>query len=113
MNMRMLSKHILTLALSAVVSAAALAVPTPAPTPAPDQPRTPDQVIDRFISNEQKLYGQMHNYTPLVETYIQNLKPDKDLGQVPAGDKYFLGRANFTKGVTLVPLTDTGSKGRK
>jgi hypothetical protein len=113
MNMRMLSKHILTLALSATVSAAALAAPTPAPTPAPDQPRTPDQVIDRFISNEQRLYGQMRNYTPLVETYIQNLKPDKDLGQVPAGDKYFLGRANFTKGVSLVPLTDTGSKGRK
>ena len=111
--MRMLSKHILTLALSAAVSAAALAVPTPAPTPAPDQPRTPDQVIDRFISNEQKLYGQMHNYSPLVETYIQNLKPDKDLGQIPAGDKYFLGRANFAKGVTLVPLNDTGSKGRK
>ena len=111
--MRKLYKHILTLALSATVSAAALAAPTPAPTPAPDQPRTPDQVIDRFISNEQRLYGQMRNYTPLVETYIQNLKPDKDLGQVPAGDKYFLGRANFTKGVSLVPLTDTGSKGRK
>jgi hypothetical protein len=113
MNMRKLYKHILTLALSATVSVAALAVPTPAPTPAPDQPRTPDQVIDRFISNEQRLYGQMHNYTPLVETYIQNLKPDKDLGQIPAGDKYFLGRANFSKGVSLVPLTDTGSKGRK
>ncbi len=111
--MRKLYKHILTLALTATVSAAALAAPTPAPTPAPDQPRTPDQVIDRFISNEQRLYGQMHNYTPLVETYIQNLKPDKDLGQIPAGDKYFLGRANFSKGVSLVPLTDTGSKGRK
>ncbi len=111
--MRMLCKHILTLALSATVSAAALAAPTPAATPAPDQPRTPDQVIDRFISNEQRLYGQMRNYSPLVETYIQNLKPDKDLGQVPAGDKYFLGRANFSKGITLVPLTDTSSKGRK
>ncbi len=111
--MHTLLKHILTLALSATVSAAAFAVPTPAPTPAPDQPRTPDQVIDRFISNEQRLYGQMHNYSPLVETYIQNLKPDKDLGQVPAGDKYFLGRANFSKGVTLVPLNDTASKGRK
>ncbi len=109
--MQKLFKHILTLALSATISSAALAAPTPAP--APDQPRTPDQVIDRFISNEQHLYGQMHNYSPLVETYIQNLKPDKDLGQVPAGDKYFLGRANFAKGVTLVPLNDTGSKGRK
>jgi hypothetical protein len=109
--MRKLFPYILTLALSATVVSAALAAPTP--TPAPDQPRTPDQVIDRFISNEQHLYGQMHNYSPLVETYIQNLKPDKDLGQVPAGDKYFLGRANFAKGVSLVPLNDTGSKGRK
>jgi hypothetical protein len=109
--MRKLFPYILTLTLSATVVSAALAVPTP--TAAPDQPRTPDQVIDRFISNEQHLYGQMHNYSPLVETYIQNLKPDKDLGQVPAGDKYFLGRANFAKGVSLVPLNDTGSKGRK
>jgi hypothetical protein len=55
----------------------------------------------------------MRNYSPLVETYIQNLKPDKDLGEVPAGDKYFLGRANFQKGVALVPLNDTASKGKK
>jgi hypothetical protein len=109
MNMRTLSRNILVLALSACASAAALA----SPVPAADQPRTVDQVIDRFVANEQRLYGQMRNYTPLVETYIQNLKPDKDLGTVPAGDKYFLGRANFTKGVALVPLNDTGSKGRK
>src|SRR6202142_4353830 len=109
--MQKLVTHILTLGLSATIFSAALAAPPPAP--APDQPRTPDQVIDRFISNEQHLYGQMHNYSPLVETYIQNLKPDKDLGQVPAGDKYFLGRANFTKGVSLVPRNDVQSKGRK
>jgi hypothetical protein len=109
MNMRTLSRNILVLALSACASVAALA----SPVPAADQPRTVDQVIDRFVANEQRLYGQMRNYSPLVETYIQNLKPDKDLGTVPAGDKYFLGRANFTKGVALVPLNDTGSKGRK
>src|SRR5271167_3066912 len=80
---------------------------------AADQPKTMDQVVDRVTSNEQRLYGQIRNYSPLVETYIQNLKPDKDLGQVPAGDKYFLGRANFAKGVALVPLTDTQSKGKK
>ena len=111
--MQTLFKNILILALSATLSAAALAGPKAAPTPSPDQPRTPEQVIDRVISNEQHLYGQMRNYSPLVETYIQNLKPDKDLGQVPAGDKYFLGRANFTKGVNLVPLTDTASKSKK
>ena len=107
--MRTLSRNILVLVLSACASVATVA----SPVPAADQPRTVDQVIDRFVANEQRLYGQMRNYTPLVETYIQNLKPDKDLGTVPAGDKYFLGRANFTKGVALVPLNDTGSKGRK
>ena len=108
--MRTLSKYILVLLLGACACLGAMANSNAAP--AADQPRTMDQVIDRVVTNEQRLYGQMRNFSPLVETYIQNLKPDKDLGQVPAGDKYFLGRANFQKGVSLVPLNDTGSKGR-
>ena len=108
--MRTLSKYNLVLLLGASACFQAMANSNPAP--AADQPRTMDQVIDRVVTNEQRLYGQMRNFSPLVETYIQNLKPDKDLGQVPAGDKYFLGRANFQKGVSLVPLNDTGSKGR-
>jgi len=107
--MRTLSSYILVLLLGVCTCLPAVANSTPAA----DQPRTMDQVIDRVISNEQRLYSQMRNFTPLVETYIQNLKPDKDLGQVPAGDKYFLGRANFQKGVSLVPLNDTSSKGRR
>ncbi len=109
MIMRKLSMEILVLALCACTVVPAIA----APAPAADQPRTPDQVIDRVVSNEQRLLAQMRNYSPLVETYIQNLKTDKDLGQVPAGDKYFLGRANFQKGVSLVPLNETAGKGRK
>ena len=76
-------------------------------------PRTMDEVIDRVITNEAKLDTQVKAYTPLVETYIQNLKPDKDLGFAPAGDKYFLGRADFSKGVQLVSLNDSGNKGKK
>src|SRR5581483_894868 len=83
-----------------------------APRPA-DQPRTMDEVVDRVIANENKLNGQIRQYSPLVETYIQNLKPDKELGFVPAGDKYFLGRADFSKGVQLVSLTDTENRGKK
>ncbi len=109
MIMRKLSNEILVLALCACAIVPAIA----AAAPAADQPRTPDQVIDRVISNEQRLYAQIRNYSPLVETYIQNLKVDKDLGQVPAGDKYFLGRADFAKGVSLVPLSETQNKGRK
>jgi len=107
--MRTLWNEILVLALCACTVVPAVA----AAAPAADQPRTPEQVIDRVVSNEQRLYAQIRNYSPLVETYIQNLKADKDLGEVPAGDKYFLGRANFAKGVSLVPLSETQSKGKK
>src|SRR5262250_3223549 len=79
----------------------------------PDQPRTMEQVIDRVTNNENHLYGKMKEYSPLVETYIQNMKADKDLGSVPAGDKYFLGKADFAKGVGLVSISDTNSKGKK
>ncbi len=80
---------------------------------AADQPRTMEQVVDRVVTNENRLNQQIRQYTPLVETYIQNLKPDKDLGYVPAGDKYFLGRADFHRGVELVSLSETQGKGKK
>jgi len=99
----------LGLALSGLAAVTAAA----APPPVPDQPRTMDEVIDRVVTNENRLNQQVRQYTPLVETYIQNLKPDKDLGFAPAGDKYFLGRADFSKGVQLVSLTDVSSKGKK
>src|SRR2546421_351318 len=75
--------------------------------------RTMADVIDRVITNENRSIQQIRQYSPLVETYIQNQRPDRDLGTVPAGDKYFLGRADFSKGVALVSLTDTNTKGRK
>ena len=89
-----------------------VAAATPRPedqTPA----RTMADVIDRVITNENRAIQQIRQYSPLVETYIQDQKPDKELGTVPAGDKYFLGRADFSKGVSLVSLTDTNSKGKK
>jgi len=76
-------------------------------------PKTMDEVVDRVIANENKVDAQIRSFSPLVETYIQNLKPDKDLGFVPAGDKYFIGRADFAKGMQLVSLNDTASKGKK
>ena len=106
--MRKLVTTILVLILSGLGIFAAAAAPKPA-----DQPRTMEDVIDRVITNENRANQQIRQYSPLVETYIQNLKPDKDLGYAPAGDKYFLGRADFTKGVSLISLTDTNTKGKK
>jgi len=106
--MRKAAVFIFVLIVGGVSSAATTAAPRPA-----DQPRTMDDVIDRVITNENRATQQIKQYSPLVETYIQNLKPDKELGYAPAGDRYFLGRADFSKGVSLVSLTDTNGKGKK
>jgi hypothetical protein len=90
---------ILTLVSSVVGNMAAAAVPQPA-----EQARTMEEVVDRVVASENKLNQDIRKYSPLVETYIQNLKPDKELGFVPAGDKYFLGKADFAKGVNLASL---------
>jgi hypothetical protein len=98
-----------------VAAAAALpeATPVPAAAAAADQARSMDEVTDRVIKTENQMNSDIRKYSPLVETYIQNLKPDTELGFVPAGDKYFLGKADFAKGVNLVSLSDTDSKGKK
>src|SRR5258708_7056894 len=108
-EMRKLATAMLVLASSGMGSMAAAA----APRTAADQPRTMDEVVDRVIVNENHLNQEIRKFSPLVETYIQNLKPDKQLGFIPAGDKYFLGRADFSKGVNLVSLTDADTKGKK
>jgi len=106
--MRKLAVAILVLVSSGMGSNAAAATPRAA-----DQPRTVEEVIDRVVVNENHLNQEIRKFSPLVETYIQNLKPDKELGYSPAGDKYFLGRADFSKGVNLVSLTDADTKGKK
>jgi hypothetical protein len=75
------------------------------------QPMTANEVVDKIISQEQAEVQLLRQYSPLVETYIQNVRADKQLGSVPDGDKYFLGRAELGKGVELEPLDhDSGMK---
>jgi hypothetical protein len=76
------------------------------------QPTTMEQVVDRIVSRENAQVAALRQYTPLVETYIQNTRPDKDLGMVPAGDRYFLSRADLSKGVDLRSLTENTGGGR-
>src|SRR6266481_5847667 len=72
---------------------------------AAQQATTLSQVLDKIVTQEQVEMQSLRQYSPLVETYIQNLRPDKHLGSVPDGDKYFLGRADLARGVELEPLT--------
>src|ERR1700729_2330799 len=68
----------------------------PAPTPSTlPQPTTMDQVVDRFIEREHGLMKALSTRTPVVETYLQNLTADSQLGSVPSDDHYFLGRMDM------------------
>jgi hypothetical protein len=75
-----------------------------------------DQVVDRAIEREHFFMAQMKQLHPLVETYIQNLKEDKDLGApVPHSDVYFLGRLDMTEGTDDRTFTSptTGGLGKR
>lgn len=55
----------------------------------------PEQSVDRIVANERALSATMRSYSPMVETYLQRLQADANLGFVPAEDHYFLGRVQF------------------
>jgi hypothetical protein len=75
------------------------------------QPTTLSEVIDKVVAQEQEEVRLLPQYSPLVETYIQDLRAAKQLGAVPDGDKYFLGRAELARGVELEPFRhDAGTK---
>jgi len=58
-----------------------------------------DQVVDRAVEREHFFIAQMKQLHPLVETYLQNLKEDKDINApVPSSDVYFLGRLDMSEG---------------
>jgi hypothetical protein len=78
-------------------ASANVAMPNP-PSPEP-QPTTMDQVVDRFIQREHGLMKALANRTPVVETYLQNLAADPQLGPVPSEDHYFLGRLDMGESV--------------
>jgi len=72
-----------------------------AAAPAPDTSpvTTVNQAIDRIIAREHDEVAVIRHYRPIVETYIQDMKPDKDMGSIPVRDHYFLGQANLSHGV--------------
>ena len=62
-------------------------------------PSTFEQVVDRIILREHGLIDMLKTRTPIVETYLQNLEWDAQLGPVPKDDRYFLGRVDLTESI--------------
>ncbi|MGD0798031.1 MAG: hypothetical protein ABR910_09930 [Acidobacteriaceae bacterium] len=54
-------------------------------------------LIDKAILREKDVTKVVKERAPLVETYIQNMKPDPVLLQVPESDQHFLARVDFSK----------------
>ncbi len=52
-------------------------------------------LIDKAIVREKVVIKTVKDRAPLVETYIQNMRPDPVLGQVPESDQHFLARVAF------------------
>jgi hypothetical protein len=62
-------------------------------------PLTTEQaaLVDRAVGREKVLIKNIQQRTPLVETYIQDTRPDVHLYQVPVADTYTLSRVDFGK----------------
>lgn len=72
-------------------------LPCAAQTPSPELPTAVnvDQVVDLAIGRERALMEMLKTRTPLIETYLQDLKFDPHEGPVPVDDHYFFGRMEF------------------
>jgi hypothetical protein len=61
-------------------------------------PATFNEVMDRVVQREHLFLAQMRHMHPMVETYLQDLKTDKDGNESLAKDQYFLGRLDMSDG---------------
>jgi hypothetical protein len=62
-------------------------------------PTTMAEVVDRVIMREKELIKFLTPRTPIVETYLQDLKQDTQLGPIPQDDHYFLGRMDLSQSI--------------
>jgi hypothetical protein len=103
MTFRTKSTAAVMLALLAASAVSANAFPLISKKKKPDEQifrkPTPAQnaLIDKAIVHEAAVIKALKERSPLVDTYIQNMKPDVVLGQVPESDWHSLARVNFGK----------------
>jgi Peptidase family M48 len=74
-------------------------------------PTTMDQVVDRVIMREKDLIKFLSPRTPIVETYLQNLTQDPQMGPIPQDDHYFLGRMDLSDTIDRSDFLQEKGKG--
>ena len=95
--MRGTNKALVVLAASMISIAAFAQADAPAQPPAAVQSASSalDQVVDKVAAREAEYVKTMRKYTPLVETYLQEMQPDATMGEVPKNDWYHLSRLSL------------------
>ena len=76
-------------------------------------PTTMDQVVDRVILREKALVTFLAPRTPVVETYLQDLTQDPQMGPIPQSDHYFLGRMDLSDSIDREDYLNDKGKGGK
>src|SRR5215475_15698061 len=63
---------------------------------------TPEQtaLLAKASSQEKFVVKTILQHPPLVQTYIQHMQQDPQLGSVPTSDEYLLGRVDFGRTFT-------------
>jgi len=69
-----------------------------------------EEIVERMIKREHEEMAAFDLYSPIVETYIQVVKPDKLMGSVPKSDFYFLGQADFRSRLKVRPWIERRRK---
>ncbi len=72
--------------------------PTPSVSPVSTATRKTvafEELVDSAIRQERRMIDLLHNFKPIVETYIQEQQPDSALGTSPKADDYFLSRLDL------------------
>jgi hypothetical protein len=70
-----------------------------------------NEIIDRVFAREKEEMEAFKHYSPIIETYIQEVRPNNVLGIVPKADFHFLGQADFHGRLKVHSLLDHEKKG--
>jgi hypothetical protein len=70
-----------------------------------------DEIIDRMIKREHDEIAAFDLYSPVIETYIQEVKFEQATGTAPKSDYYFLGQADFRGRLRVHSMIEGGRKG--
>jgi hypothetical protein len=74
---------------------------------------TPEQtaLVEKSSAREKVTIEEIQKHIPLVQTYIQNTRPDAKLYAVPTSDEYMLNRVDFAKAFTTKAYKSKNNRG--